>query len=316
VVITQVRMFGEEILYEQTVNIQEDKTAEVNFSIPGFMGKESSSIARHETAIESSWDNKYLGKKIDKSFNELFKLLNVFDYSQTAIDKKKEVDDKFAEWNAKKEGMGITRGLSILDKRVGISVYGALNVISASYKDFEFPYNMYDGNDSSNITPKAGIALSFNLAPRIAVQTEFAASHAYTNYRYNDIYGLLIDERVADFGTFEIPILLVFRVSPDKVFSLYAGGVFQINFTSEHMLNKLSNGDEYDEYSMPLKKYNAAFTAGALFEIPLAASLFLSFDARFTKSLSSWIDRAPDDTTYSELMLNCFHIGVGLGVKL
>jgi len=122
VIITQVRMFGEEILYEQTVNIQEDKTAEVNFSIPGFMGKESSSIARHETIIENSWEDKYLGKKIDKSFNELFKLLNVFDYSQTAIDKRKEVDDKFAEWNAKKKSMGKKRGLSILDKRVGISV--------------------------------------------------------------------------------------------------------------------------------------------------------------------------------------------------
>ncbi|MCL2480377.1 MAG: PorT family protein [Spirochaetaceae bacterium] len=313
VIITQVRMFGEEILYDQTINILEDKTTEVNFSIPGFMEKESHSIAKHEKPIEENWDNKYSGKKIDKSFNELFKLLNVFEYSQTAIDKRKEVDEKFAQWNAKKESMGITRGLSILDKRVGISAYGALNIISPSYKDIEsYPDK---GSDNSNITPKAGIALSFNLASRIAIQTEFTATHIFTSYEYNRNDSPLIDERVADFGIFEIPVLLVLRVSPDKVFSLYAGGVFQIHFTNSNMLN-IINGDEIEDHLMPFRKNNAAFAAGALFEIPLARSLFMSLDVRYTRTIQNWVDKSAGDTTYAELFLNCFHIGLGFGVKL
>jgi len=294
VIITQIRMFGEEILYHQTINIVENETTEVNFSIPGFMGKESSSIARHETVIENSWDDKYLGKKIDKSFNELFKLLNVFEYSQTAIDKKKEVDDKFAEWNAKKESMGITRGLSILDKRVGIGVYGALNIISPSYD------SNYSGDLIIDIMPKVGVAISLNLSSRLALQTEFSASQIYANKKYNGY-----KETVAEFGMYEIPMLLVIRTSPDKVFSLYAGGVFQIY---DETINKAIGIDNNDRAN--LKKYNGAFAAGALFEMPLVSSLFFSFDVRYTRTLTSWLHGS------QELSLNCFHLGMGLGFKL
>ena len=314
IIITQVRMFGDIKVYEKTINIPEDKTIEINFTIPGFLEKESSSVAKHESIIEDNWDEKYSGKKIDKSFNELFKLLNIVEYSQTAINKKKEVEDKFAQWNAKKASMGITRGLSILDKHVGISVYGAFNILAS---DFNEKDHSFQGEDTTNITPKAGVAVSINLLSRLALQSEFAVSQVYTRYKYDMSYPSPIEERIADFGIYEIPILLVFRVSPDKVFSLYAGGVIQIRMEGSNIRNKNSDSTENNEPTMPINKYNRAFAAGALFEIPLVSSLFLSFDVRYMKPVDSWIGNASGKSSAdSELNLNCFHIAIGLGVKL
>jgi hypothetical protein len=162
------------------------------------------------------------------------------------------------------------------------------------------------GEDGFAFLPKAGLSFSVNLSSYFALQTEFAASKVHAGYNYNNIP----IQRELEFGMFEIPLLIMFRFPPDKVFSIYAGGVFQYRFSgNEYVANKI-NGDKQDDLSMPVKPYNTALAAGALFQIPVGSALFLTFDFRYTRSLESWID-----SDVAELYFNSFHMALGLGVK-
>ena len=287
VVITQERMFGNTKIYDKTISIEEEKTVEIGFSVPGFLEKEGDSVSKEEIYIEKNWDSLYSGKNIDKSFDTLFKLLSITDYSKTASEKKKQIEEKFAQWNAKKESMGLKRGLSILDKTFGISLYGAASIIHS--EDIG-----YSGIDLSPM-PKFGLAFSVNLSSYFALQTEFAVS-IFTELDENNNYSIFENKK---FTMFEIPLFIMLRVPPDKVLSIYAGGVFQYH------------GEMYKEFSEPPQKpYNPAFAAGALFQIPLGSLLFFSFDFRYTKPFTSWID-----SYYADLSFDFFHLAFGLGVK-
>ncbi len=299
--ITQVRMFEETAIYDNNIIVTENKTTEVLFSIPGFLEKESKAISQEEIYIDKNWDNKYSGSSIDKSFDKLLKLLGTVTYSQTAIDKKKEVEDKLAQWNAKKKEEGLTRGLSILDKRLGVTAFGGINLMYPRYEET----NLSGWESVLTANPKFGASISVNMLSYLAFQVELTYTMATADYENPNYLS-----KGADFELLEIPALLIFRFPPYKVFNIYGGGVFQLHVgDSQYGFIKDSDDHEYEDSSVPLKTYGTALAVGALFEMPMKL-IFMSFDFRYVRSITNWAD----DST-ATLYPDYFHATVGFGIK-
>ena len=298
IVITQERMFGNIKIFDKAINITEDKITEIIFSIPGFLEKESNSIVKLETYIEKNWDKKYSSKDVEKSFNSLLKLLTITEYSQTAAEKKKEVEEKFAQWNVKKQDMGINNVLSMLDKPLGISIYGAANVMAPTFN--EDGTGKWESNN--NFTAKAGVAVSVNFLSYFALRAEFAMVQIDASAKEESTD----TKKLTAFNMAEIPLLLLLRVPPDKLLSIYAGGVYQLYMSGDKNLKTYGSSDVFS-----LKSSGQGLVLGALFEIPLSSYVFLSFDIRYTRSLTNWIEDKS-----AEFFITYFHMGLGLGLKI
>ena len=300
VVIIQKRMFGDIKIYDKTIGIAEDKTVEIGFSVPGFLEKEGDSVSREELYIEKNWDNLYAEKNIDKSFNTLFKLLTITDYSQTAYEKKKQIEEKFAQWNAKKEELSF---FSLFDNPMGASFFGGINLNLSRYTEV----GSSDWSSTNNFNPKLGISIFLNMPPYFGFQSELIISTLSIHYK-NETTG---EKKGADFELVELPFLLLFKFPPDKVFSVYAGGVlqFRVGYTKYGYID--AGGGSYPkDKDIPLKRLGPAFAAGILFEIPLNTSRYMSFDFRYVRSLQNWTDES-----FAELYPDYFHMTVGLGLK-
>ncbi len=300
--ITQARMFENSTIYENTVVVTENKTTEVLFSIPGFLEKESSAVLKEETYIDKNWEKKNSIKNIDKRFDKLFTLLETVSYSQTAVDKKKEIENKFENWDAQKEYLAKTSDQSVLDKTLGVAVFGGAVLMYPSYEE-----SGVDGwKPEVNFAPKAGISLSVNIPFNFALQAEVSYMNAAADYT-NDNLDLA---KGADMELIEIPVLLMYRL-PRKVISIYGGGVCQFKIDGAEYAYTTASGYDYEDETVPLKTFGMAMAFGALFEIPIKSS-FISVDLRYVRSMTNWVDY--DDNRIT-LYPDYFHLTVGWGLK-
>ena len=298
--IIQERMFGNTIIHDKTISIEEDKTVEIGFSVPGFLEKESSAVSKEEKYIDKNWDSLYSGKNIEKSFNELFKLLSITDYSQTAYGKKKEIEEKFAQWNIKREDNSI---FALFDNPMGVSIYSGMNLNLLRYSEV----GSSGWSAENNFGPKLGFSILFNMPPYLGFQSELSITTLSVHYK-NETTGEI---KGADLDLLELPMLLLFKFPPNKVFSIYAGGVLQFRVGYyEYGYIDAGGGCYQKDKDVTLTRLGAAFAGGILFEIPLSTSSYMSFDFRYVRSIVNWTDES-----FAELYPDYFHMTVGFGFK-
>ena len=304
--IVQQRMFDELVVFEGPVLVLEKKATEVLFSIPGFIEEESESIAKHENAIAKDWDNKYASRSVDRRFDKLFELLEVTDYSASAAEKKKELEEKLALWNSKKENWGIADGISMLDKRGGASVFAGAALMFPSYSRD----GTTDWSSSITLNPKIGASLSWNFMQRLALQTEWIYMPVRAEVKNSDI----LTTTGAEFNMMEFPILLLFRTQTKKT-SIYGGGIYQLRVNDgivfmEQSGNELEMDNTGSEYVV---REGFALTGGVLFEIPLKKN-FMKFDFRYVRGMTNWTNGADDDQV-AQFYPDYFHVTIGYGIK-
>ncbi len=304
--IVQQRMFDELVVFEGPVLVLEKKATEVLFSIPGFIEEESETIAKHENAIAKDWDNKYASRSVDRRFDKLFELLEVTDYSASAAEKKKELEEKLAVWNSKKENWGIADGISMLDKRGGASVFAGAALMFPSYSRD----GTTDWSSSITFNPKIGASLSWNIMQRLALQTEWIFMPVRAEVKNSDI----LTTTGAEFNMMEFPVLLLYRTQTKKT-SFYAGSIMQLRINDgivflEQSGNETEIDNKDDEY---IERAGFALTGGVLFEIPLKKN-FMKFDFRYVRGMTNWTKGA-DDEEFSQFYPDYFHVTIGYGIK-
>ena len=300
--IEQNRMLGNYIVKEESFFLKEGDSRDFNFSVPGFTEEELLEMKALENYIDNNWEKKYSSKKIDKNFTKLEELFSVTDYSISAAEKKTALLKRKDEWQIQKQKWGIEKGLSILDKRLGLAGFYGMNMSLP-----EFTTDDPDAGQKYEIGQKYGASVSFNILKHLALQAEYN----YTEYRAKI-------ERLSTIDTFtvelrEIPVILLLRM-PNKVMSAYGGISFMEKIGSAVMESEdISTGDvtvtdETDDNMV--KTSGTAFICGALFEIPLNVT-YLMFDFRYLKAFDNW----SNDLT-EELVPKYFSASVGLGFKL
>lgn len=305
--IVQQRMFDELVLFDETVLVLEKKASEVLFSIPGFLEKESKTIAKHENIIEKEWDNKYASRKVDRRFESLFELLAVTDFSKSAAGKKKELEDKLELWNAKKRNWGIEEGVSLLDKKAGASVFAGASLIFPSYSR----ENTTDWNSSLTLNPKIGASLSYNLTQRFALQTEMIFMKTKAEVKNSDI----LVTNGAEFNLMEFPLLLLYR-SQSKKTSFYGGAIIQLRANDGIVYMEQSGSEmEMDNVGSEfIERGGFALTGGMLFEIPLKKN-FMKLDFRYARAMTKWTPDNSEDESFEQLYPDYFHVTIGYGIK-
>ena len=306
--ITQERMFGSYVVYNEKTIIEEKKITEVVFSIPGFLSTESKVIQKEEKIINNNWDDKYSIKIIEKSFKKLFENLTVEGYSESEAAKRAETKEKYLAWEKQKEGW--TGRITILDKPVGISFFSGGGWMENKYKnDLQQAQDYNHGGFSFKI----GVALSVNMPYNLAVQTGFEYSGWWdANFRddwVNNPYGSGYSQANSiDADLVDIPLFLMYRL-PGKFISVFGGLVFQLRVGGRDYAYD-ENGHE--DPGMPIGDIGWSFATGIKGEIPLGRSLFMEMGIRYTYGITDkWID-----ADGQSLSINTFHILLGFGWKL
>ncbi len=298
--IEQERMLGSYTVLEEVFFLSEGETKGVEISIPGFTEGELIKIAPLENFINENWDSKYSSKKIDKNFEKLEELFILSDYSISASERKAELLERKQDWEKRKQDWGIDKGLSILDKRLGIAAYGGFLM---SQPDF---YTDYEGEAGNEISYRYGVSASLNLFKYLAVQTEYN----YMEYR-TKVERPLIEE-ITTINISEIPVILLLRM-PNKVLSAYAGYNFQFkNGSAETEVTDIATGDKTyvnESNDEMVETEGAGVILGALFEIPLNRS-FIMVDFRYAFSNDDW-SKDPGEEVYPGYL----SMVVGLGFK-
>jgi len=313
--ITQERMFGSHVVYNNKESIEDKKITEVIFNIPGFLDKENRTIEKEEKNIDNNWDDKYSKTSIDKSFKKLFDLLKVEGYSESQAEKKKEIEERYLAWEKQKENW--TGRITMLDKPFGISFYFGGGWYEGYYDDKNdgFSSDEYGRKDGGGF--RFGAAFSVNLPYNFAVQTGF--EYVTVESQFRDDYGSVSyptrEGKRLEMDLVEIPILLMYRL-PGKFVSIYAGPVFQVkvggdDYAYHHDWDSVAGQEvKIEDKSMPIGTSGGALAFGIKGQIPLSKSIFLDASIRYTRGLAIWID-AEDQT----LSIDSFHILLGLGVK-
>ncbi|MCL2705569.1 MAG: hypothetical protein FWE72_05095 [Spirochaetaceae bacterium] len=320
--ITQERMFGNYIVYNQKALVEEKKITEVIFNIPGFVSRETKAIEREEKIINKNWDDKYSKKTVDNSFERLFEALKAEGYSESEAAKKRETEERYLAWGKQKENW--TGRITILDKQFGISFFFRGGWSNNSYEDKVNGINFFNLEDSSDFAGTVGVSFSANMPYNFALQTGFEYTFmGQINIRDNfntggGGFGPTPPQRgeQIEIDLLEVPILLLYRL-PGKYISLYAGPVFQVRVTGTdyayyHDWDFVNNVNlKIDDATMPIKNSGWAFALGVKGEIPLSGNVFFETGIRYTAGITDrWID---SDDYY--LSLNYFQIVLGLGVK-
>ncbi len=304
--ITQNRMFEELVVFDGKVLVLEKKTADVDFSIPGFIEAESAALDKQENYIDKYWQNKYASKKVDKRFDKLLELLATTDYSASAAEKRKDIDEKLAAWQKKKEEWGLTTGLSLLDRKGSASIFAGMAIMSPDYEQEGSP----GWEPVISVNPKLGASLSYNITNSFAIQPEITFSHVWADIENENI----LMQQGAEFDLLEFPVLFLYRL-PGKVMSIYGATIYQLR-TSEGFVytEDMATGSYYEmmnEDNKYIERSGFALGGGIQVEIPLNKN-FMKFDFRYVRSLTSWIVDNNDDNS---MYLDYFHMTFGYGIK-
>ncbi len=300
--IEQNRMLGLFVVAEEKIFLRENEQKVLEFSIPGFTEGELLEISSLENFIDKNWDKKYSSKKIDKNFEKLSELFSVTDYSKSARIKKTSILDKKEDWNDHKKKWGIEKGLSILDKRLGIAGFFGANI---SFPDFSSSIDP-DADSGNEIGQKYGGSVSFNILKHLALQAEYN----YTEYRAKIERPLYIDTTTVDLQ--EIPIILLLRM-PNKVMSAYGGISFMKKIgDAVQEREEIATGDITtitESGDNMVETDGTAFIMGALFEIPMNR-IYLMIDFRYSSADDDW-SKDPNE----ELFPGYMSMTAGLGLK-
>ena len=298
--IEQNRMLGPYIVKEESFFLNENEKKVLEFSIPGLTDAELLEITPLENYIDKNWENKYSSKKIDKNFEKLEELFAVTGYSTSADGKKNAVLEKKKEWQLQKQNWGIEKGLSILDKKLGIAGFGGANMSIPGFTAVD------SAEQKNEVGKKYGVSVSYNILNYIALQAEYN----FTEYRAKIERETTIDTYTIELN--EIPVMLLFRM-PNKVMSAYAGISFLNKIGDMDIeIEDIATGDiitMQESNDEMVKTDGRALIFGALFEIPINRS-FLMFDFRYTSGFDDWARN-----TDEEIIPKYFSMAIGYGFK-
>jgi len=310
--ITQARMFGNYVLYNNKELVEEKKITEVVFNIPGFLERESKTIVKEENTINKNWDDKYSSKQVDGSFKKLFDRFKVEGYSESEAAKKKEIEERYAAWEKQKENW--PGRITMLDKPFGVSFFFGGGWYEGYYDDKTDGLSSNDYNRGEGGGFKAGAAFSVNMPYNLALQTGFEYTSTEVKFRedHGDEMGITRGGERIDLDLVEVPLFIMYKL-PGKYVSIYGGPVFQVKARgNDYAYHHGDNDEAIEDFGMPVGNSGWAIAGGIKGEMPISKSAFLELGIRYTKGLTDkWID----DEEYQTLSINYFNILLGFGVK-
>ncbi len=296
--VNQDRMFGAATILEKELFIEENKGFTIDLSIPGFTEEEAAAINGAESYIRENRENLYYRNRIDKRFETLDQLLTSTDYSKTASDKKADIELLKNEWISRKELWDENRGMALLDRKTGLTVFAGTA--------FYTPHYAVEGEPGWGYTPslsaRAGLSLSKRLSTLTSVQVE--ANFTMVETKVNN--SLNLSSSLVEFPAVEIPLYYKIRL-PDKRFSLYGGGSIIRNIGTAYIEMEapgMTEGfdDDDGEY---VEKTGINALAGLMIEIPVNRHIIV-LDLRYTRALNDW---SKDDN--AEFFPDCFATTIG-----